>query len=255
MRTSLVVIALTSLLVPAVILTHANAQDAKRKKRGPAAEALSLGAQAPLVDVKMENIDGRKLSIREAAGKKGTLVMFSCNHCPWVVRWENRIAELGNSYPDRGIGWIVINSNDIEAYPADDLDAMKVRAKERGFRFPYVLDSTSEMASAFGASKTPECFLFDESMKLVFHGAIDDNAKDAEGVEKTYLKDAMEALIAGKKIKEPLSKALGCSIKLREGAAEAARKSAEASRETQKGETQKGETQKKTPPKAKPAEG
>jgi peroxiredoxin len=187
----------------------------EEKKREAPAKAIAIGTKAPMTDVKMEGTDGKKVSIADVAGKKGTLVMFSCNHCPWVVKWEDRIAELGNAYPDKGIGWVVINPNDLEQFPADSMDKMKERAKERGFEFPYVIDETSDVARAFGATKTPEAFLFDAEMKLVYHGAIDDNAEDAAKVEKTFLKDAMDALIAGKPIETAETKFNGCGIKMR----------------------------------------
>ncbi|MBP1619931.1 MAG: Alkyl hydroperoxide reductase, partial [Acidobacteria bacterium] len=130
--------------------------------------ALSLGDAAPMATVKMKSVDGRELSIAEAAGAKGTLVMFSCNHCPYVKAWEDRIASLGNGAPAQGVGVIVINANDPEAYPDDDYAAMQKRAQEKGFKFPYVVDATSDVARAFGATRTPEVYLFDAAGKLVY---------------------------------------------------------------------------------------
>jgi len=177
--------------------------------------ALSIGDPAPKTDVKMKNVDGRELSIADVAGPKGTLVIFSCNHCPFVKAWESRIAEIGNTYREKGVGVIAINSNDPNAYPEDGYEQMQQRAKDRGFRFPYVVDATSEMARAFGASHTPEAFLFNKEGKLVYHGAIDDNSRDASKVEAPYLKDALNALLAGQPITIKETKAIGCSIKLR----------------------------------------
>jgi peroxiredoxin len=210
MKTLLLSLAAVTLLSSALVTGGE-----EEKKREAPAKAIAIGTKAPKTDVKMEGIDGKKVSIEDLAGEKGTLVMFSCNHCPWVVKWEDRIAELGNAYPDKGIGWVVINSNDIEKYPADSMDKMKERAKERGFEFAYVIDETSDVARAFGATKTPEAFLFDAEMKLVYHGAIDDNAESADEVENAYLKDAMDALIAGEKIETPETKFNGCGIKMR----------------------------------------
>jgi peroxiredoxin len=169
----------------------------------------------PKADVKMENIDGRTLSIDDVKGEKGTLVMFSCNTCPWVVAWEDRIAAIGNAYAKKGIGVIVINSNDAGTSSPDGLEAMKLRAKQEGFEFPYVVDATSDVARAFEATKTPEAFLFDATGKLVYHGAIDDNAQKPDQVEETYLKNALEAVIAGKAVTVAETKALGCTIKFR----------------------------------------
>ncbi len=177
--------------------------------------ALSIGDKAPKTDAKMKNVDGQELSIASMAGTKGTLVIFSCNHCPFVKAWESRISEIGNTYRDKGIGVIAINSNDPNAYPEDGYEQMQKRAEDRGFKFPYVVDATSEVAKAFGASHTPEAFLFDKEGKLVYHGAIDDNSKDANQVASPYLKDALNALLAGSQIATKETKAIGCGIKFR----------------------------------------
>jgi peroxiredoxin len=184
---------------------------------GSAAEAaaLSLGEAAPMATVKMKSVDGRELSIADVAGAKGTLVMFSCNHCPYVKAWEDRIASIGNGAPARGVGVIVINANDPEAYPEDDYAAMQKRAQEKGFEFPYVVDATSDVARAFGATRTPEVYLFDAAGKLAYRGAIDDNAQDAAKAQRRYLADAIDALAAGREVAERETKAIGCSIKFR----------------------------------------
>ena len=148
-------------------------------------------------------------------GPKGLLVVFSCNHCPWVQRWEERIVALGNSYQAKGIAVVAVNSNDTAEYPDDDFEHMQARAKEKGYAFPYVVDATSDVARAFGASKTPEAFLFDAAGRLVYTGTIDDNAKDAAAVTATYLKDALEAVASGGAVPMAKTKALGCSIKFR----------------------------------------
>jgi peroxiredoxin len=182
---------------------------------GEEGKALAIGAKAPMTDVKMKNIDGRELSIADVAGKKGTMVIFSCNSCPWVQAWEDRIAEIGNSYQEKGVGVIVINPNDPDVKSEDSYEVMKERAKKRGFKFPYVVDATSDVARAYGATHTPEVFLLDTDNKLVYHGAIDDNARHPDKVEKPYLKDALNALISGEEIQVRESKALGCTIKFR----------------------------------------
>jgi peroxiredoxin len=181
------------------------------------AEPLAIGAAVPpaVAGVTMENLDGSRLAINDIRGSAGTLVVFSCNHCPYVVAWEERMASLFNGASEQGIGVIVINSNDSEKYPADSLPKMRDRAKERGFEFPYVVDATSEVARAFGATRTPEVFLFDDAGKLSYHGAIDDNSEDPLGVKEHYLRDAMHALIAGEKVKTKQTKAIGCTIKFR----------------------------------------
>jgi len=175
--------------------------------------ALQIGDPAPQRDVKMRNVDGRQVSIAEIAGKDGTLVIFTCNHCPWSKAWETRIVELGNTYQQRGIGVIAINANDPSEHSEDSYDEMVKRAKERGFKFPYVVDGGSTVARAFGAERTPEAFLFDSSGKLVYHGTIDDNAEQASAVQKHFLGDAPEAVATGQPVALKETKALGCSIK------------------------------------------
>jgi peroxiredoxin len=177
------------------------------------AAALQLGATAPQNTVKMRNIDGRELSIAEVTGPKGTLVIFTCNHCPWAKAWETRIAELGNTYRQRGIGVIAINANDPSANAEDSFDKMVTRAKQRDFQFPYVVDNGSTVARAFGAERTPEAYLFDANGVLVYHGTIDDNADDATAVKQHYLRDALEAVVSGQGVAVKETKALGCGIK------------------------------------------
>ncbi len=179
------------------------------------AGALELGAAMPMTTVKMKSVSGKEVTLSDVAGPKGTLVIFSCNHCPWVQAWETRIAALGNELPAKGIGVVAINSNDPAAYPGDDYADMVERAKARGFAFPYVVDSTSDVARAFGATHTPEAFLFDAAGTLVYHGAIDDNAQDATKVEHRYLADAAAALLAGKPVVTAETKSIGCSLRLR----------------------------------------
>ena len=179
-------------------------------------QPLPIGSSAPMTDVRMLNVDGNEVSIADVAGEHGTLVMFSCNHCPWVKAWEPRIAAIGNEFSRRGVGVIAVNSNDPLAYPEDAFEVMVERAAERGFEFAYVVDATSEVARAYGATKTPEAFLFDAEMELVYYGTIDDNAQHPDEVQKTFLADALEALVAGTEIPVAETKALGCSIKYRD---------------------------------------
>ncbi|HUI06274.1 MAG TPA: thioredoxin family protein [Verrucomicrobiae bacterium] len=175
---------------------------------------LNIGDKAPSTNVKMKNVDGREISIADVAGKEGTLVIFSCNHCPFVKAWQGRIASIGNAANGKDVGVIVINSNDPASYPEDGFSEMQQRAKQLGFTFPYVVDATSDMARAYGATRTPEAFLFDKDGKLVYHGAIDDS-KQADQVTKHYLQDAIDALIAGREIGTKETKFVGCGIKFR----------------------------------------
>jgi len=177
------------------------------------AAALQPGDSAPQRDVKMRNVDGREVSIADIAGIKGTLVIFTCNHCPWAKAWETRIVALGNTYRGKGIGVIAVNANDPSEHAEDGFDEMVQRAKQRDFQFPYVVDKGSTVARAFAAQRTPEVFLFDASGKLVYHGTIDDNAEDAGAVKQHFLGDALEAVANGQPVALQETKALGCTIK------------------------------------------
>ena len=179
---------------------------------------LALGSKAPdaAAKTKMKNIDGKMLSIADvAAGKSGTLVIFTCNHCPFAKDWEQRIVELANTYAGKGIGVMLVNANDPSTHAEDGYEEMQARAKSRGMKVPYVVDATSGVARAFGASVTPEAFLFDKAGKLAYHGTIDDNRKEPDKVKARYLKDALDAVVAGKAPAVPETKGLGCGIKFR----------------------------------------
>jgi len=176
---------------------------------------LPIGAGIPMADVAMKNVDGKELNLKSIVKPAGTLVVFTCNHCPFVKRWESRIIGLGNAYAAQGIGVVAINANDPKAYPDDSFEAMQVRAKEKGMEFPYVVDATSNVARAFGATKTPEAFLFDKDGKLVYHGAIDDNGEDPSKVENAYLKLALAAVLADAEVPVKETKSIGCGIKFR----------------------------------------
>jgi len=179
------------------------------------ADPLALGTKAPMATTKMKTAAGKDVTIADVKGEKGTLVVFTCNACPWAKKWEERIVKLGNEAGAKGIGMIAINSNDPKVNAEDGYDVMKTRAKERGMKFAYAYDATSGVAKAFGATRTPEAFLFDASGKLVYHGTIDDNADDAAAVKEAYLNDAVNAVSAGKAVAVSETKALGCGIKFR----------------------------------------
>jgi peroxiredoxin len=197
-------VALGAAAVPSV-----HAQDA------PAPTPIALGATIPMADAKLKNVDGKEVTIAALKGKQGTLVIFTCNACPWAKKWESRVAKIGNDAIKRGIGVVAINPNDPARNKEDGYDVMQARAKQHGMKFPYAMDRTSDVARAFGASRTPEVFLFDASGALVYHGAIDDNADDAAKVAKPYLENAIAAVASGKAVGTAQTKALGCSIKFR----------------------------------------
>lgn len=175
--------------------------------------ALYIGDQIVMTADKMKNVDESQVSIADVTGEKGALVLFSCNACPFVKAWEERIATLGNEFRGKGIGVIAVNSNDPSVNAEDGFERMQERARNRGFEFPYVVDAGSRVAQAMGATRTPEAFLFDSTGKLVYHGVIDDNAHVTADVEKHYLRDALQALVDGTEVPVETTKALGCKIK------------------------------------------
>lgn len=174
---------------------------------------LEIGAKAPMTDVKVKDISGKMLTLNEVAGPQGLLVIFSCNTCPWVTRWEDRYNPVANLAKEHGIGTIALNPNAAYRNRGDSFEDMQKRAKENNYQFYYALDDDSKIAEAFGATRTPHIFLFNSDMELVYRGAIDDNANSAEDVEKPYLKNAIKELAGGKEISTKTSKSLGCTIK------------------------------------------
>jgi len=177
--------------------------------------ALALASPIPSATVKMKNIDGRQVSIHDVTGRRGTLVVFTCNHCPYAKAWEKRIAALANDYAKQGIGAILINPNDPSVYAEDAFVEMQARAKALGLAVPYVVDDTSDVARAFGATVTPEAFLFGADGRLAYHGTIDDNRADPDKVTAPYLRDALAAVVASRAPQFRETKSLGCGIKFR----------------------------------------
>lgn len=175
--------------------------------------ALKIGDKAPQINQEVEDTSGRTLTLAEVAGENGLLVMFSCNTCPWVAKWEDRYNGLADLAETNNIGMIALNPNERIRDRGESMVDMKKRAQKQGYNFPYALDQNHIIADAFGATRTPEIFLFDENLTLVYHGAIDDNADDANAVEATYAVDAINELIRGTEISTKETKSLGCTIK------------------------------------------
>ncbi|QBG47956.1 thioredoxin family protein [Verrucomicrobia bacterium S94] len=176
------------------------------------APALEIGDEIVDTHVKMQSIDDATLTLSELKGPKGTLVIFTCSTCPFVLNWQKTMVEIGNTYSKKGIGVIFINSNDPDQN-GDTFESMKTMAREEGYQFPYLVDSTSDVARSFGATKTPDVFLFDANDKLVYKGAVGEGGHTVG--EKIWLKDALDALLNGEKIENPVTKTVGCGIKFR----------------------------------------
>jgi len=169
-------------------------------------------------DFKLKNIDGRMVSMADYSSAKGFIVVFTCNHCPFAKLYEQRIIELNNMFEDKGYPVIAINPNDPDKVPEDSFEEMKSRAAEKGYTFPYLVDGTSDIARAYGATKTPHVYVLKKdgsSMKVAYIGAIDNNHKDAAAANKHYVQDAVNALLSGSAIGLKETRAIGCSIKWR----------------------------------------
>ena len=197
------------LLLPLIAITFGCIWQAN----GVSNDLLQIGDSAPLTNYKMEDISGLEVDLASLQKENGLVVIFSCNTCPFVIAWEDRYNLIAEQCNKSNVGLVAVNSNEAKREGDDSKEAMKSHAKEKGYNFKYVVDANSELAKAFGATKTPQVFLLDKDLKLVYTGAIDDNLKNVEKVEHYYLKDAINNLIAGKKIDPNVTKALGCSIK------------------------------------------
>ena len=176
-----------------------------------ATNTLKIGSQAP--DFNLPGIDGNKFSLSSFTDKKALIVIFSCNHCPYVQAYEDRIKQIQQDYENKGAIVIAINSNDDVNYPDDSFENMKKRATEKKFNFHYLRDKDQTIARAYDATHTPEIFLFDKDRKLAFHGKIDDNWQEPDRVQNPYLKNALDELLAGKEISVPETFTIGCTIK------------------------------------------
>lgn len=176
-------------------------------------DALSIGDTAPLTDAEMKDVSGEMITLKSVSGPNGLLVMFSCNTCPWVKKWEDRYNPIAMMAKDHGIGMVAVNSNEAYREKGDGYSDMQERAEEMGYEFFYALDRDHKLADAFGANRTPEIFLFNKEMELVYHGAIDDNANSAAEVEQNYLMSAINELAKGEEIDTQTTKSLGCTIK------------------------------------------
>jgi hypothetical protein len=157
--------------------------------------------------------DGKQATIATSAGKTGTLILFTCNHCPFVKAWQDRMVAVAHRAQSKGIGVIALNANDVKVVPGDALEPMKGLASSKGYKFPYGCDDGAKIARAFGATRTPEAFLLDASGRVVYHGAIDDSSESAAKVKERWLADAVDALAEGREVAVKETKAIGCAIK------------------------------------------
>jgi peroxiredoxin len=171
---------------------------------------MTLGTTAP--EFSLPSVDGSTRSLSDYRDTPVLALVQSCNHCPYVQAWEGRMNDLQRVYGDRGFALVAVSSNDAEKYPEDSFEAMRDRARSQGFVFDYLYDESQDVARALGAERTPEVFLFDAERRLVYHGAIDDS-RDDTAVEEQYLRDAIEAVLAGDEPAISETPAVGCTVK------------------------------------------
>ena len=161
----------------------------------------------------LPGVDEKPHALTDYADKEAVAVIFSCNHCPYVRAWEDRMVQTQADYAATGVQLIAISSNDARKYPDDSFPEMKKRARDKGFNFPYLYDETQEIAGAYGAERTPEVFLFDKRGVLRYHGAIDDNYDDPRAVRSHYLRQALDAVLAEQTPPVAQTPPVGCTIK------------------------------------------
>lgn len=164
-------------------------------------------------DFKLKSVDGKMYSMSDFKNAKGFIIVFTCNHCPFAVKYEDRINALAKKYKPEGYILLAINPNDPAVQPDDSYELMKVRALEKGFAFPYLFDEGQKIYPQYGATKTPHSFLLDKNHIVRYIGAIDDNVDSASDVKEKYLENAIAALESGKTPSPETTKAIGCSIK------------------------------------------
>ncbi|MDR6846093.1 thioredoxin family protein [Flavobacterium granuli] len=165
------------------------------------------------IDFKLKSVDGKMYSMSDFKEAKGFIVVFTCNHCPFAVKYEDRINALAKKYKPQGYILLAINPNDPAVQPDDSFELMKVRAKEKGFAFPYLFDEGQKIYPQYGATKTPHTFLLDKNLVVRYIGAIDDNVDSTKDVKEKYLENAIAALESGKTPSPETTRAIGCSIK------------------------------------------
>lgn len=182
-----------------------------------ASTMLPLGTEAPAFE--LTNIDGSRVSLEHFRGKKALVVIFMCNHCPYVKHVAPEIARVSSDYLTKDVGFVAISSNDADTYPEDSLERMADEAKQRGYAFPYLFDADQSVAKAYQAACTPDIFVFDANRKLVYRGQLDDSRpKNDVPLSGRDLRKALDDVLAGKSIDWPQKPSIGCNIKWKQGA-------------------------------------
>jgi peroxiredoxin len=174
---------------------------------------LDIGKPAP--DFALPATDGKTCRLADLASAPLLLISFTCNHCPYVIGNETREKAFVDKYAPRGLAYVAINSNDVNVHAEDDFPHMQQRARRLGFTWSYLYDESQAVAKAYGAIKTPHFFLFDQARILRYVGRMDNNPRDASQAHTHELADAVDALLAGKPVPQPVTDALGCTVKWR----------------------------------------
>lgn len=182
---------------------------------GEREEGLKVGDKA--ADFSLKNIDGKMISLGTDKSAKGYILVFTCNTCPYAQMYEDRIIDLHKKYAGQGFPVLAIQPNDVVKSPGDSYDNMKIRAKEKSFPFPYVIDETQETTKTYGATNTPHVYVLkkiaDSNFRIEYIGAIDNNSRNAAAASKHYVQEAVDNLISGGEITTQSTKAIGCQIK------------------------------------------
>lgn len=181
--------------------------------RPQAPEPLPIGSKLPMATTKVKDVSGKEMELAQAARKNGLLIMFSCNTCPYVIKNQVRTKQIAEFALKNDVGVLILNSNEAYRNGDDSFSAMQEYAKEQGYNWHYAVDEKSAIADAFGANRTPECFLFNANMTLAYHGAIDDSPSDESAVQRVHLREAITEMTQGKEVQVKESKSIGCTIK------------------------------------------
>ena len=179
----------------------------------PQYAGLPIGSSMPKGNIKMKDVSGKLVALNDVKTDNGLLVMFSCNTCPYVVANQGRTRELFEYLQSKQIGGIILNANEGSRDNDDSYKAMQNYANAQSYKWYYVVDSNNELADAFGANRTPECYLFNKEGILIYHGAIDDNPADDSKVTRSHLKEAINEMLGGKNVSVKESRSVGCGIK------------------------------------------
>ena len=202
-------ILITLLCLPFIMFAQKNDKKSSQEEF----ETIEIKSEIPNADYEMKSVNGIYYSLNNLREKNGIIILFTCNKCPFVVKWEDRYKLLEELAKKNNIGLVYINSNYKKRDGDDSYEEMKKHAKKMNYRFPYLLDEKSKLANSFGAKTTPHIFMFNSNLQLAYKGAIDDNYEDINKVKEFYLEDAIKQLVKGKRIKVSETKPIGCSIK------------------------------------------